>query len=49
MPKYKNRYYMEIRDYVREIISTLCKYKDVEIFSGAGIFSVLTVVTAMLR
>ena len=27
--------YGEVRDDVREIISTLCKYKDVEIIAGA--------------
>lgn len=36
IPKcWKNVLYGKIRDDVREIISTLCKYKDVEIIVGA--------------
>lgn len=36
IPKYrKNKLYGVVRDDVREIIRTLCKYKDVEIVAGA--------------
>ena len=36
LPKYRKKIqYGKIRDDVREIISTLCKYKDVEIIAGA--------------
>ena len=36
IPKYyKKVLYGKVRDDVREIISTLCKYKDVDIIAGA--------------
>ena len=36
IPKYrKKQLYGQIKQDVREVISTLCKYKDVEIISGA--------------
>ena len=36
LPKYRKKVlYGKVRDDVREIISTLCKYKDVEIIAGA--------------
>lgn len=36
IPKYRKKVlYGKIRDDVREIISTLCKYKDVEIIASA--------------
>ena len=36
IPKYRKKIlYGKIRDDVREIISTLCKYKNVEIIAGA--------------
>ena len=36
IPKYRKRVlYKKVRDAVREIISTLCKYKDVDIIAGA--------------
>ena len=36
IPKYRKKVlYGKIRDDVREIISTLCKYKNVDIIAGA--------------
>lgn len=36
IPKYRKKVlYGRIKDNVREIISTLCKYKNVEIIAGA--------------
>ena len=36
IPKYRKKVlYGKVREDVREIISTLCKYKDVEIIAGA--------------
>ena len=36
IPKYRKKVlYGKVRDDVREIISTLCKYKDVDIIAGA--------------
>ena len=36
IPKYRKKVlYGQLRNDVREIISTLCKYKDVEIIAGA--------------
>ena len=36
IPKYRKKVlYGKIRDDIREIISTLCSYKDVEIIAGA--------------
>lgn len=36
IPKYRKKVlYGKVRDDVREIISTLCKYKEVEIIAGA--------------
>ena len=36
IPKYRKKVlYGKVRDDVREIISVLCKYKDVEIIAGA--------------
>ena len=37
IPKYRKKVlYWKLQEDVREIISSLCKYKDVDIISGAG-------------
>lgn len=42
IPKYRKKVlYGKVREDVREIINTLCRYKDVEIIAGAVIAEVM--------